>query len=116
MSQAEEQIHEIEISIERAHLMIDLFKSLENLQKNPDFQKLIEQDYFNAEPARLVRARLNPNMQSDESQIVLMKQMDGIASLQMFFNKIANQGRTAMMSLSADEKTKDELNQEQMNG
>ena len=108
-----QELKAIEISIETAKEGIAKSKALARLTKNKDFQAVIDTGYFRDEAARLVLMRGAPQMQSPEHQEGLMREIDSIAFLRQYFSTIYMQGEMLERSLTADERTRDELAEEE---
>lgn len=63
-----QDIEEIEVDIDIAKEHIALGDALVRLKKNPDFKKIFEEYYMVQEPARVVQAMADPNMQTESFQ------------------------------------------------
>ena len=109
MGQNEQDIEQVEISIEQAKVMIDNMKALDRLTDNKDFNKLFIEGYFKEEASRLVLLRADHNFQSDEDQKQLLAAIDAIGRFKMYCNTIMVMGRRAERDLEASEQTREEL-------
>ena len=107
MSQTE--LQQIEQNIEQAKQIRELGKALERLQGNRDFKDVIVSGYLRNEAVRLVHLKADPSMQSAESQASIVKQIDGIGSLEAFFRVIEIKARQADKAIESDELTMAEL-------
>ena len=105
-------IEEIELDIKEAREFIALNDSLERLKKNRDFKKLIMEDYFREESVRLVHLRSHPNMQSDESQDLINKQINGIGALITYLRAVGYQADQAARAIDAGEEALEEIHGE----
>ena len=95
----------IEISIEVAKKAIAKGEALERLFKNPDFKKIIMEDYFEKEPARLVGLLTDSEMQDESNQTGLKNDMIGVSVLRKHFiviQRIANQMTNAVAQSEAE--------------
>ena len=82
-------VEEIQVDIAQAKEVVELADALERLYKNPDFQKVIQEDLFKAEAARLVGLRANPNIQGNPQILAgIERSMTMIGELQQHFHKI----------------------------
>lgn len=109
MSETDEQIEQIEISIKQATELVDAKKSMLNLIDSPDFKKMIEIGYFEKEASRLVLLRADPNMQSAELQKTLDKQIDAVGYFRQYIGFILQMGRQAEQDIASDENTREEM-------
>jgi hypothetical protein len=98
-----EQIQAIERNIKEAKKTLDLGTALERLKLNKDFRVLVLAGYFETEAIRLVQAKAAPDMQTAEKQESIVKQIDAIGSLFMFFQAVRMKAGMAANSISADE-------------
>jgi hypothetical protein len=99
----------IEISLKEARKMVDLGRSLERLEMNPDFQKVIRDGYFRDEAVKLVHARVQPNLQLPQQQAWLVSRMDAIGALSQYFENLRNDAGLAAKALEDGTKTQAEL-------
>ena len=106
---SQEEISEIELNIKEARTIVDMGNALERLRDNKDFQKVIMNEYLEREAVRLVHLKADQNMQSDESQASILKQMDGIGSLTHFFQVVFQKRHLAEKAIESDEQTREEL-------
>ena len=109
MNETQQQIEQLEISMDGAKENIAKMKSLLNLTKNEDFKKVIEEGYFEKEASRTVLLLADPNMQGEEEQKALQNQITAIGHLRQYFTGIMQIGRMSENALSADEATHAEL-------
>ena len=109
----EEQLQEIEVSIEDATKAVDLMKSLEKLSNNPDFKKVMLDGYFKEECVRLVLVKAEYEMRSEDIQNQLLKDIDAIGRTRAYLHNIMLRGQTMVRSLASDKETKEELLSEQ---
>lgn len=112
---SDQSIETIELSIDHSKQLISRKASLEKLIKNREFKTIILEGYFEKEAQRLVMLKSDPNMQSDESQKEIIKHIDSIGLLRQYFNGIRVLGNQAEKALVADEATKEEMLEEDLN-
>jgi hypothetical protein len=115
MSETQEHLQEIEVSMEEAKKAIDKMESFERLRDNTDFKKVIEEGYFEKESMRLVLLKADVNMQDDERQRDIMRQIDAIGTFREYLRSLYHIGRMAERSLEADRETQSELLEEELN-
>mgnify|MGYP001545770471 FL=1 len=111
---SQNQLHEIEMTIESAQAAIEEMQALERLRKNKDWQMLIETGYLEKEGARLVLARADPGLQDDNNQRQVDKMIDGVGYFRQYLNKIYQFGHHAERAIDDHRKTRDEIQQEMM--
>lgn len=107
MSEQLSDVEQIELSIEEAKEKIALFDALKNLEKNPDFKKLIEKKYLESYPIRLVRLKAAVQMRDPEDQKMIENRIIGVGEFFNFLNAVAQEGHVAMQSLRQSEEELD---------
>lgn len=103
------ELQQLERNIKHAQKTVDLGDALDRLRNNRDFKKVIGEAYFNEEAVRLVHLMSDSNMQSQEIQQSIHKQMIAIGVFHDFLNTLAARADMARRSVAADEATRDEL-------
>jgi len=116
MFQQEEQIQQVELSIEQAQGLIDRMQAMNRLRVNADFQKVIEEGYFQHEASRAVLLRADPTMQTKEKQKNVDNVITSIGGLYQYFITVIRQGNMALKSIEEDKFAREELLREQMDG
>ena len=104
-----EQLEQIEISIEQAQEAVALKRALNNLLKNKDFESIISIGYFEKEASRLVLLKADASMAKDSDQNLILKSIDSIGFLRQYFTTIMQLGRMAERSIEEDQLTREEL-------
>lgn len=102
------EIAAIQRDVDAARVNRDLAESLERLNANPDFQRLIGRAYFHEEAVRLVHLRSTP----DACIEGINKQMDAIAGLSGFFREVRQRGEMADKSIRDGESTIEQMHKE----
>lgn len=102
-------LHEVEMTIEDAQRNIDKMNALLRLRDNRDFKLLIDRGYFEEEAARLVLARAEPGLQTEEHQVMLDKMIDSVGYLRQYFNKIYQFGQHSQQAIEEHRETRDEI-------
>ena len=110
----EQEVRNIEISIESARACVKTADCLRRLMTNPDFKDLILEGYFKDECIRLVSLKAAHEMRDEEHQTYLVKAMDGIGSLQQYFNVINYAADQAVRAIQDGEESLVELAQEEL--
>ena len=108
------QSEAIEISMEEAKHYVENRDQMNRLIANPDFDKLITQGYLDKEAARLVLAKAEPNMQSDESQQLLDKQINAIGYVRLYIRTIIQYGDMAERDITASKAELEIAEQEEL--
>lgn len=108
------QIEQIRITIEQKKEMVALGDSVSRLTKNRDWKRLIDTEFFENEPKRLVSLLAHPNMQDEVSQTEIRNQMLAIAYFRNFLGRTEMFAEQARNSLPADEETQVELLEEEV--
>jgi hypothetical protein len=104
-----EDVQDIDISIEQANKSIDKMNALNKLRDNKNFVDVIFKGYFEEEASRLVLMKAEPAMANKDDQEAIMKHIDAIGHLRQHFNTILQFGRMAEKAKEADEITREEL-------
>ena len=102
-------ILEVELSIEQSKKIVDLYQSFKRLIQNKDFQKVIEDNYFQKEASRLVLLKADPNMQTDERQQDILKEINAIGFFRQYLITINSMGQNALQAIKDAEQVKEEL-------
>jgi hypothetical protein len=106
------QLHEIEMTIEDAQRSIDELKSLDRLRNHNDWKSVIETGYLEKEAARLVLAKADPQLQDDFNQRQLNKMIDAVGYFRQYLNKIYQFGHHAERAIDEHRQTRNEIQQE----
>jgi hypothetical protein len=114
MNDQEQQLQQVELTIQQAKEYISDADALHRLHENEDFKQVILHEYFEAESKRAVLLKSDPQMQSDDGQKQVDNVILGIGGLYAFFNKIFQYGNQAHRTLTADQQTQEEILQEQL--
>ena len=109
MNQADQELAQVELSIEQANANIERLKAFERLQDNKDFKKIITDGYFKEEASRLALLRADSNMQADKDQEQMLKMIDSIGYLRQYFNMIYQFGYMAESALEQHKMTREEI-------
>jgi len=108
----EQQIEQLEISMDSAKKIISDMDSLLRLSSNKDFIQIIDEGYFVKEASRLVLSKAMPDMSDDAKQKEIDNAIVAIGYLRKHFSGIVAMGRMAEKSLKDSEVTRDEMMQE----
>lgn len=104
---SEQQIAQIEMTMEQAKEDINLAKALDKLKSNREFKKIITEGYFKDEAIRLVNMKGHPQARREDIQADIIKQIDAIGCLNAFFDMIYHRAEWAKSAIEASE---EELN------
>ena len=105
----EQQIHQVEITIEEAKKQVNKMNALIRLSRNKDYKEVFLDGYFTQHAIQQVLLKADPGHQSSEQQAEIVKEIDAIGSLRMHLHAIVAQGRQMEGSLAEHEQTKEEL-------
>jgi len=116
-TETQQDIAQIEITMEQAKMSIDKMEALIRLENHPDWKLIIGNGYFEKEAIRLVALKADVQMQGDNEQRDVLRQIDAIGSVREYLRSIYYFGRTSENSLAADRETHTELlNEDVTNG
>ncbi|WP_289100986.1 hypothetical protein [uncultured Marinobacter sp.] len=107
-----QDVVELEMNIKEAKELVELGKSLERLEKNRDFKKVIQEHYLNKEAVRLVHAKGDAAMQDPKHQANILRDIDGIGSFTQFLNFLRYQAEMAKDAIRECEDVLDDLRAE----
>ena len=97
-----QDLEQIELSIDRAKYMIEFGDCLTRLENNPDWKKIIGEDFFKENVIRLVKLKASPSMQSEQNQAYIDKQIDAVGHFEQYLMGIKIQSREAKAALERD--------------
>jgi len=109
MSNTEQQLASIEITLEQAQAAVAARKALQTLTKNPEFKELVLEGYFEKEASRVVLLRADPSMQDELNQKDLDNQIVAIGYLRQYLSGIMIKGRTAEKAIQDCNETREEI-------
>lgn len=107
----QEEMVELETSIEEAKKYIERKDALYRLMGNSDFKKIIDEDYLREEAIRLTHLLGSPDTHLKTVQEDILNDLKGIASLKRYFHTTILMGRDAEQMIISHEETLDELRQ-----
>lgn len=108
-------VREIEKNIRRAKEVVEFGNALGRLRGNKDFKTVILSGYFEQEAIRLVHLKGDQNMQSQESQLSIVSQMNAISALSQYFNTTFHKAMLASKTVDSDQEALEELAAEELN-
>lgn len=112
----QDDIQEVEITIEQAREVIRKGELVEELENNPVFKELILEGYFRDEASRLVMLKADESMQEPVKQATIDKDILGVSVLGSWLRNQKLLANMARSSLNAHEATLVELREEAANG
>lgn len=113
MSDTQQQLRTIEMSMEDAKAMVKRAEALDRLHANKDFKDVILDEFFVNEASRCVLAKGDPEMQESKHQAGLDVIIQSIGGLKNYFGKLYALANIAENSLAADQETRQELLEEE---
>lgn len=114
MSIKEQQLSNIQISIENAKKAIELAQALQRLHENPDFKAVILEDFFHEEAHRAVLLKADQAMAPPEKQKAVDDVITSIGGLYNYFGKVYRMAEMSQRAMEADQQTREELLEEQL--
>ncbi len=102
----------VEATIEQAKKKVEKYELLKKLVKNREFKKLILEGYFEDRAIELVSAKAQPNMDTDEMQATIVREIDAIGGLQQWFSYLRMEASAAEKAVSQHEHLLTELEEE----
>lgn len=104
----ENQLKEIEVSIEELRVHVRRREALNRLSQNSDFQQLVEQEYFINESSRMLLLRDDPNLPADKKKF-LEADMYGPGAFKRYLSTIMVIGRIAEENIEQLQDTANEI-------
>ena len=109
MNSIEQQMHEVEVTIEQCEKQIAQAEALQRLHKNADFKKLILEEYFEKNAIRAVMMKSASGHEGEKEQKNLDNVLIGIGQLGQYFHKIFAFGEGASRAMEEHKTTMEEL-------
>jgi hypothetical protein len=114
MNEVENQIHQVERSVEEAKAFIAKSDALARLEKNEDFKFLVIEGILKDDAVRVVMALASPNAQSEEVQGQFKRRQAMIGELYNYLHYVHVEGDQARTGMAEYENTREELLAEQL--
>lgn len=108
---SQQEIEQIELSIEQAKGLIERARLARQLAKNPAFKKLVLEGYFVDEAARLAHLVSDPALSQEHRQFVF-NDINGVGALKRYFSVIIRMGDQAERDLAEAELELEEIRNE----
>lgn len=102
-------IQKLEQQISDNRRAVTLRETLQTLQKNTAFKKVISEGYLQNEVLRISTQLAHPGLQSPESQALLQIQLRAIAQLSEYFRVIEIQGENAASAIEQAQSTIEDI-------
>lgn len=109
---SQQELNEIEISIEQAQEKVALAEALTRLRSNADFTKVFIETYMKKNAIWLVEAKADPQKQDERNQAFMDKQINAIGQLSQYMQFVLAEGYAAASQIEADEKEREVILQE----
>lgn len=110
---SQNDIEQIELSIEAAKEIVARGHMAERLADNPDFKKIILEGYFRDEASRLVLL-LADAQTTEEIRVKILRAMDGIGALKQHLSGLVQMGRYAANEIEQAREALEELRAEEL--
>lgn len=101
-----QELEQIEVSIDQAKASIELWQSFEKLKRNPDFIKVFTKGYFEEEAIRLVKLKSDYSMTDDKSQKLIDNSITSVGVLHQYLDDVKRKGQIAEANLEDLEEAK----------
>ena len=105
----EQDLEQIEISLEAAKKHQDLYKSLQILKNNVHFKKVFGDYYLDKYALRLVMLKASMGTQDEKNQANIKNQLDAIGHMNQFMLFIEQEGMLADKAIEDFESEKDTI-------
>lgn len=115
MSELDEQLNNIEISIDDARKTMKRMHTLQRLLDSNDWKEIVEDGYFFDEASRLVILKADPGMLGKKEQKQIDIAINAIGPFRQYLRTIMQFGMMAERAIEADEQTREELLLEEAN-
>lgn len=109
---SQNEIQEVELSIEAAREMVDRGKAALRLADNPDFKRLITTGYFRDEAARLALLLSEPTI-SEEIRDNINRDLIGVGAVKRYLTTIVQMGEHAASEIESAQEVLEELRAEE---
>ena len=100
-------LESIELSIAHAKQLIEFGDALARLEQNPDYVKIIQDDFFKNNIIRLVKLKAAPQCQDEMNQGFITKQIDAVGQFEQYLTGIRIQANQAMVALEKDKEERE---------
>lgn len=106
-----QELEQIEVSIDQAKASIELWQSFEKLKRNPDFIKVFTKGYFEEEALRLVKLKADYSMTDDlktfhKRQKLIDNAITSVGVLHQYTEDVKRKGQIAEANLEDLEEAK----------
>lgn len=98
MTEVNEYIQNLEITIEEANAKIKTAEAVGRLMKNADFVSLVTEGYFITEASALVLCKAIPQNGDEVSQKNINKAIDAIGGFRFYLNNLVQEGNEAVQA------------------
>jgi len=109
-----EQLQQLEVSLDQAKEAVALKQAVLDLSKNKNFKKVVNDGYFKEEAARLVLIKSDDNMQEEDKQKSIGRQIDAVGTFRQYLATQIALGNMAERAIEADENTREEILEEDL--
>ena len=107
------EIEAIEREVRNAQTIIKFADALRRLKKNKDFIDVVLNGYFKEDAIRLVHLKARPDMQSEESQKLVISQIDAIGAFSAYMNTAFHKEQMAKKTMEDIEYARDNLSDDE---
>lgn len=111
----ENELKQIEVSIEELQSFVNRKNQLKRLSENKDFQQLIEEEYLIQEASRMLLLRDDPNLPAGKKAF-LEADMYGPGAFKRYLSTIYQMGNIAENNISEMRETMEDINDQIAHG
>ena len=110
---SEQEIHQIELSIEQAEEIVKKGDMARRLSNNSDFHTLITEGFIRDEASRLTLLLNDPSLNEEQREFVL-KDLYGIGALQRYMQNTVHFAEMAARDINYHRQTLEEVREEEL--
>ena len=110
---SQNDIHEVELSIEHAKKLVERGQMAQKLASNYEFKKLVLEGYFVEEAARLVHLFSDPNIPEDV-RTYIERDLQCPGAFKRYLSTIVQMGLQAAQEIKDAHQTLEDIRQEEM--
>jgi len=115
MSQLEKNIEEVELTIAEARKIVEYGTVVRRLIDNPDFKKVVTDDYFVEEAARLALLYSDPSINKDQARMI-NNDLLGLGAFKRYIQTKLQMANNMAYEMEQQMETLQELHEEDLMG
>lgn len=110
---SQQEIQELELSIEAAREIVERGNMAARLAHHPDFKKIVMDGFFRDEAARLVHLLSDPNL-PEKDRAHVQNAINGVGYLKRYLHSLVQMGVVAEKEIAQGEETLEEIRAEEL--